>query len=617
MTRSKSLLALALIPLALTLQSCTPQQDTPATPADTIYHNGPILTMQSPTARVEALATANGKILAAGPKSEVLTHQTPDTKLIDLAGHCLMPGFIDPHSHLALQSAKFATVNLDPYPIGDVKGIADIQRKLREKIAQDQLEPGQWVFGWGYDDTGLAEMRHPNRDDLDAVSAEHPILLIHISSHLATCNSAALAIAGITADTPNPPGGVYQRRPGTDEPNGVMEETAWMGFAAYLPQPTPEESLQMIENGLRYYAAAGITTACEGAGTPGMLNLLRGLDQAGRLPIDVVAFPMYAAATDDVVAEIAATHHQRTRFRPGGVKLVIDGSIQGYTAYLTQPYYKRSAGADHESDACENEAIGSLFLHSEDGDQVDDAGAHGHAPAAAPASGADASGDRGYPSMTLEDVVRWVRTCDEQGIPFHAHCNGDAAADLLLEALDTVRGDTPRPDLRTVIIHAQTMRDDQLDAAVRHGLTPSFFPIHVVFWGDRHRDLFLGPERAARINPSRSALDRGLKITLHHDAPIAGISMLAVASAAVNRVTSSGRLLGPDERITPFEALRAITSDAAWQYFEEDRKGTLEPGKLADLVILDADPLAVDPLRMAEIGVVETIKEGVTVFVAE
>jgi predicted amidohydrolase YtcJ len=188
---------------------------------------------------------------------------------------------------------------------------------------------------------------------------------------------------------------------------------------------------------------------------------------------------------------------------------------------------------------------------------------------------------------------------------------------MLLEAVQKVRAEKPRPDLRTTIIHAQTMRDDQLDFAAKHGLTPSFFPIHVYFWGDRHRDLFLGPERAARIDPARSALDRGLKVTLHHDAPIAGIEMLKVVWSAVNRVTTSGELLGPAERITPFEALRAITADAAWQNFEEDRKGTLEKGKLADLVILSGDPLGVDPMTIKDIRIVQTIKEGETVYPAK
>jgi predicted amidohydrolase YtcJ len=223
---------------------------------------------------------------------------------------------------------------------------------------------------------------------------------------------------------------------------------------------------------------------------------------------------------------------------------------------------------------------------------------------------------RGYANMTQEEVETWLKRCDDAGIQIQAHTNGDGATDMLVKAVENVRGEKPRPDLRTTIIHAQTMREDQLDFVAQHGLTPSFFPIHVYFWGDRHRELFLGPERASRISPSRTALDRGIKVTLHHDAPIAGIEMLTVAWTAVNRVTTSGKELGPEHRITPFEALRAITADAAWQVFDEKRKGTLEVGKLADLVILSADPLAVDPMTIRDIKVLETIKEGITVFSA-
>lgn len=592
-----------LIALAfLGLSSCSSQET-----ADAIYHGGPILTMVAEGARVEAIAVADGKILAAGGEDEVMVFQGSDTRTVDLAGRCLMPGFIDPHSHVALQSAKFKTVNLDPYPIGDIKNIADIQRKLAARLAEQKLEPGKWLFGWGYDDTGLEEMRHPTREDLDAVSTEHPIFLMHISSHLATCNSAALAAVGIDADTEDPAGGRFQRLPGSREPNGVLEETAMAAVVARAPAPTIQQSLDMLEEGLRYYAAAGITTACDGASTAGLMNLFKSLDQQGHLPIDVVCYPMHKAMTDSLLQEIVAGLEGRGRFRPGGMKIIIDGSIQGYTAYLTEPYFKEAGDASTASSACAGGAADDLFLyHGGEGLSGHEASApEGH------------EGNRGYASMTQEDIESWVRKCADLNIPIHAHCNGDAAIDMLLEALDKVYGDRPRPDLRNVIIHSQTIRDDQLEAAVRHGLTPSYFPIHVLFWGDRHRDLFLGTARAERLDPARSTLDRGLKITLHHDAPVAGIEMMNVVSSAVNRRTTGGDILGPDERITPYEALRAITKDAAWQYFEEDRKGTLEVGKLADMVILAADPLSVPPETLADIRILETIKEGRTVFQAD
>jgi predicted amidohydrolase YtcJ len=552
--------------------------------------------------RVEALAVKDGKIAATGPKAEMLPWQGPHTKLVDLGGHCLMPGFIDPHSHVVLQSAKFATVNLDPKPIGELGTMADIKRLLREHIQKEKFKPGKWVIGWGYDDTGIKEMRHPNRNDLDSVSTEHPILLFHISNHLCTGNSRLLQEIGVTADTPDPEGGRIQRQPGSNEPNGVLEGTAMLFVVKKLPAPPPEKAMAMLEQGLSYYAAAGITTAQDGASGPGAVKLLKAMAQAGKLPIDVVSYPMYKGIDDALFNAIAKDWQNFGRFRLGGVKLAVDGSIQGYTAYLSKPYYIQPGAATPTPDRCYTSPAEHIFVSSE-------------TPAKEPAKVAKPQeGHRGYPYMTLEEVTSWVQRCDAKGIPLLVHINGDAATDRLLEAVAKVRQDKFRPELRTVIIHAQTIREDQLDLAANYGLVPSFFPIHITFWGDRHRDIFLGPERAARISPAKSALKRGMKFTLHHDAPIASIAMLPVAWASVNRITSSGKELGPNQRITPFEALRAITADAAWQYFEENRKGTLEAGKLADLVILAADPLAMEPMKMGDIKVLETIKEGQTVY---
>ena len=573
-------------------------------PADAIYFGGPIVTMIRDDDRVEALAVRDGTIIATGDKESVLSLQGPNTRMLDLQGRALLPGFIDAHSHVVQSTLKFAVVNLDPHPIGDVRTIADIQRKLSERIAETNPEPGKWVFGWGYDDTGVAEQRHPTREDLDAVSTDHPILLMHISSHLMAANSKALELAGITADTPDPKGGKVQRMPGSRQPNGVLEETAMAAMLAKIPAPTPERALEMLAFGLGKYAEAGITTAQEGGAVPGMLGLLERGAEAGILPIDIVSYPVYATLDDTGLDRIAQQWQKPARYRMGGIKLVLDGSIQGYTAYLSKPYHVQPTGqSEVHADRCGSDNGVKMVLG------VDSAGTIEHGKQ----ESVSRIKHRGYPNMTLEEVVKWVRAADEAGIPFLAHTNGDAATDILIEAVGQVRGERPRPEMRSVIIHAQTMREDQLNYAANQGLVPSFFPIHVQFWGDRHRDIFLGPERAARINPARSALDRGMKVTLHHDAPVAGIDILNVVSAAVNRRTTSGKLLGPEQAITPYEALRAVTKDAAWQYFEEHRKGTLEVGKLADMVILSEDPLAVDRMRIDQIEVVETIKEGKTV----
>lgn len=580
--------------------------------ADVIYYGGPIVTMISDGHRVNALAVKDDKILRTGLREDVFALRGEGTKMVHLDGKCLMPGFIDPHSHVVTQSLKFGTANLDPKPIGKVGSIEDIKNILKEWIDKKPPESGQWVFGWGYDDTGMVDNRHPNRDDLDAVSTDHPILLMHISHHFLTGNSKMLKEAGITEAKPPQ----IHSRPDSNEPNGVLAETA-MELALKVLPPLDEKNVKkLLKQGLSVYASAGITTAQDGATSPGSIGVLRTMAESGDLPIDVVAYPLYKCIKEDergelhpdgkeLLAKIAAYKGSTGRFRLGGIKLTVDGSIQGYTAYLSKPYYVQpSEDATMDDQCCGTGNAERVFFGS------------AHAPHGAIERLAGSGEGCGYTNMQQYEIDKWLARGDEYGLQTLVHTNGDAATDMLLKSIRKVRGDQPRKDLRTVIIHAQTMREDQLDVAAQHGLIPSFFPIHVIFWGDRHREVFLGPERARRISPAKSALDRGITFTLHHDAPVAGIGMLPIVSAAVNRMTSSGQLLGLEQRITPYQALRAITIDAAVQYFEEDRKGTLQAGKLADMVVLDADPLAIDPRQIASIRVLETIKEGVTIYLA-
>ena len=535
--------------------------------ADKIWRGGPVLTVDAEDRVVDAVAARDGRILAVG--ADVAATEGPETEIVDLGGKALLPGFIDGHGHLAQVALLAAAVNIAPPPVGDVESIAEIQAALRERIESEAIAPGTWVLGTGYDDSLLAEQRHPTRDELDAVSTEHPIVLAHVSLHLAAANSVALAEAGITAGTADPPGGVIRRRTGTQEPDGVLEEHAMWLVLGSVPPPTLEQRLDLLDQAQARYAELGITTAQEGAlGVP-QWEMLRAAADAGRLRIDVGAYPTWRDY-DTIADGSVEPGVYDGRLKLAGVKLVLDGSPQGKTAWLTQPY---------------------------------------HVPP--PGQGADYVG---YPAMPDAEVEEWVEGFTARGIPMLAHANGDAAADQLIRAVEKAQAAHGGDDRRTVMIHAQTVRADQLDRMAELGMIPSFFVTHTFFWGDWHRDSVLGPERAANISPTAWARDRGLRFTVHNDPPVAPPDGVLLLWSAVNRATRSGEILGPEQRIPPAEALRALTIDGAHQYFEEATKGSIEPGKLADFVILDGNPLEVEPLAIRDLKVVETIKEGETIF---
>ncbi len=559
--------------LAALLAACSSEQTETADPeiADRIFLGGPIVTVDHDDSVAEAVAILGRGILAVGSREDVVKHAGSQTEVIDLQGKAVLPGFIDAHGHYTQVGQLAAAVNLAPPPVGPVGSIADLQRELRAHMAAHPPEPGGWVLGRGYDESLLAERRPPTRDDLDAVSSEHPIVVLHVSLHLAVMNSVALDQAGISAATPDPPGGVIQRRPGSREPNGVLEEGAMLAVLGALPKPDGRAALESLQAAGREYASRGITTAQDGATRALEIPYLLAAADGDLLPIDVIFYPIYT----DVGAAVGASlppRMYRGRLKWGGVKLVLDGSPQGKTAWLSSPY---------------------------------------HVPP--PGKPADYAG---YPWLPDEEVERLVEQYFAKGWQVLAHANGDAAAEQLVSAVEKATQKLGAADRRTVMIHAQTVTEDQLDRMHELAIIPSFFASHVFYWGDWHRDSVLGPIRGSRISPAGSALHRDMSFTLHDDPPVVPADPLRLVWSAVNRTTRSGKVLGPDQRISVMDAIRAVTIDGAWSYFEEDRKGAIVPGKRADLVILSANPLEADPTTIAEIQVVETIKEGRTIYEA-
>jgi len=590
-----------------------------AATAATLYAGGPILTMAGPKpSYAEALVERGGRIVYVGPLAGAIRAAGGGAKRVNLAGRALLPGFIDAHGHLPDYVASWGRPDLSPPPVGSTRRIADIQATVRAYLASHPAPAGQLQFFTGYDDSLLEEKRHPTRADLDAVSSTVPILLMHASGHLVVANSPALALVKIGKGTPDPAGGHIQRDPATGEPNGVLEETAGLPFMALIPQPDLVEKLRRFDQVQKWWASYGITTAQDGLSNPGNVALLREAGRQGRLILDVVSYPFFRVLGDlasldqrakgveivtpgsearvaplgSMVAnagrEFASAPRVATappadgtttdklkvgiyenHLKIGGIKLTGDGSPQGKTAYMSEPYNSPPPGqkADY----------------------------------------------RAYAVMNQQEVSDWVAFGYRNNVQIITHTNGDAALDQFLVAVRQARSTYGAKDLRPVAIHAQLARHDQVDQMQALGIVPSFFTAHTFFWGDWHRQSF-GEQRAAGISPTGYAYGKGVIFTNHNDSPVVPPDMLRLAQTAVVRTTRSGFVLGPAERVRPYVALKAMTDWAAYQYFEEKSKGTLEPGKLADLVILERDPLQGDPTTISTIKVVETIKEGQPIF---
>jgi len=531
-------------------------------PATDVYSGGSIITMEGDAPQiVEALAVRDGRIIATGSQAEVGRQAGRRAHIIDLKGRTMLPGFIDAHGHVSMVGRYKLMADLSGPPVGSVTTISALQDTLRSYI---QDHPEGIIAGRGYDDAVLEGGQHPTRKDLDTVSADRPIAIIHVSGHLAVANSAMLALAGIGPDTPDPEGGKIRREADGKTPNGVLEEGAMMAVHAVLLPSDLDSNVNAIMAGLQDYVEHGITTAHEGGV---MYAQMPAFDEAGRrgLPIDLVLLTVGMGEQPDAIrARIGGAYENRIRI--AGLKFVLDGSPQGRTAWLSQPYHVVP-----------------------DGQPADYAG---------------------YPGMGVATFDASLPEVARNRWRVFAHVNGDAALDKLIEGVrkNGLAGN------RTIAIHNQVVRPEQLEQMRELDIQPTFFANHTYYWGDWHRDVVLGPKRADFISPQASAWKAGLIPTAHNDAPIVPTDMLRLIWSSVNRRTQSGDILGPTERVSPYRALKQVTINAAWQIMEEGDKGSIAVGKRADFVVLDANPLEVEPERIFEINVLATVKDGKQVF---
>lgn len=544
---------------------------TPTPVADTVYLHGDVITVDERQPNARAIAVKDGRILAVGGDEDIQRLRGADTRVVDLAGRTLLPGFVDGHSHIGDQVSGWGLPDLAPPPVGKVASFADMRRVLGDYLASHPMPADAFVAASGYDDSLLAEKRHPTRADLDPISGAHPLCVFHVSGHVAVCNTLALRKVGFAKGAPDPKGGTV-RRDADGEPNGIVEEQALFAFIPLIPRKSPQQLAQDFLEVQRYYAGFGYTTAQDGQTLlPATFNLLLDAQKSNTLLLDIISYPKWNLV-EKMMAErgIHIGHEYDRHLKFQGVKITEDGSPQGKTAYLSQPYFKVPAG-----------------------------------------QGADY---RGYPVMSQEELDRWYDKFYARGWQVQTHCNGDACIDMVLAALRKAQAKYHARDDRPVIVHSQVMRREQLDTYKTLGVVPTFFPAHTFFWGDWHRDETLGPARAAFISPTGSAEKLGIRFSIHSDAPVVPPNAMQLWWSAVNRVTRSGQVLGADQRLTPMQALRALTIDAAYQQFDEAIKGSISVGKLADFVILADNPLRADPMKIKDIAVLETIKEDKTIF---
>ncbi|MEH6559253.1 MAG: amidohydrolase [Oceanicoccus sp.] len=538
-----------------------------AVASTTIFVNADIVTVDDNKPTAQALAVRDGRVLAVGSRQDVELAAGEGAEIRDMQGKTIVPGLIDAHGHISLTALSKGFANVQPPPAGPIASIAQLQEAMRN---WDQANPdATWLMGWGYDDSLMSEGRHPSRYDLDAVSTEKPIMLTHVSGHLMACNSKCLELAGITAESKDPSGGVFQRVEGSQTPNGVLEESAIYSVFGILPESTEDQRLSMLEQAQAYYASNGITTVQDGASQLGNIDDLQKLAANKKLYLDVVGFRLLSKG-ESIGEAFSVSSDYQDNYRVGGIKLVLDGSPQGKTAWLTEPYAHPPHGQGKDY--------------------------------------------KGYPRLDDAEVNDFINESFTRGFPVLAHANGDAAADQLVTAVTLANASLGAADRRPVMIHAQTVREDQIDQMQAQGIVPSYFVSHTFYWGDWHRDSVFGEERASRISPLQSTVNRNMPFTTHNDTPIVPPDMMRLLWSGVNRITRSGKVLGADQRVTPLEALKSITINAAYQFFEENNKGSIEVGKLADLTVLSANPLKVDVMAIKDIQIEETIKEGNTIY---
>ncbi len=560
--------------LAIAGNACKDKKSNSGTFADKIYIKGIILTLDSLNTIQEAVAVKDGKILDVGTSRQIIKYKGKATSVFDLKGKTLIPGFIDGHSHI-LSLDRTQMVNISSPPVGSVTKIADIISEIQNYIETRKVKQGEWIIAIGYDQDQLEEKRHPVKEDMDKAFPDNPVILRHASGHLTVGNSLALKAANIDSTTPDPVNGVIVRKKGSREPTGLMQGRANHILTRVRSRETPklsyDEKIKLLKDQQTLYASVGITTAQDGSTNAESVEFIRKAAEQNELHIDVMLLAAYSIIDRLINDPEYKPGVTKNHVKIQGVKYFSDGSPQGKTAFFSEPYLTEVPGCDSDC--------------------------------------------RGIPLVNQEQFNEAVKKAFAANIQFYAHANGDSAIGMFIHAVENANKELNTSGIgrRPVTIHSQFVRDDQLYKYAELGFVPSFFSNHAFFWGDTHVEN-LGKDRAYFLSPLKTSMERGIIYTNHTDYGVTPIDQLFLLWTSVVRKSRSGEIIGPGERLTPMEGLRALTINGAYQYFEEDIKGSIEAGKLADMVILSDNPVTINPDEIKNIAVLETIKEGETVY---
>lgn len=532
-----------------------------------LWHGGTIITMDGDQPRtVQAVVERGGRIVFAGSLVQARKLAGPGALDHNLKGNTLLPGFIDAHSHFSMLMQLETGIDLDA---GDEppKNIPTLITMLREGAVNRRIPDDGWIVAWNYKDAPLAEQRHVTRDDLDAAFPGRKVVLIHFTGHGLVASTAAMTAAGVEDGTPNPPGGLFLRD-AKGRMNGVVFEAALLPFYKALPRPTPEQMLAALDAAQMGYASKGFTHAQDGATQTPELKFLLSPVARDRMKLDLALLPSIAGLDYLLAMPSLKFGQYQGHTKLQGVKLMVDGSPQARTAYFTRDYAKGSP--------------------------------EGHHPW------------HGQPVFSQEVFSKQARIVHENGWQIFVHANGDAAIDMVIKSFDEL-GIKAADDRRPIVIHSQFQRPDHLPAFARIGIGPAYFSNHTHYFADIHRGNF--PEEVvAFISPFKAAMKAGLHPSNHSDAPVTRLDPFVQLWSSMTRASLTGVVNGPDQRLSAYEALQMLTTGPAWQVFEENRKGRIKAGLLADFVVLDRNPLTAPADQIRSIRVIATIKEGRTIW---